>query len=108
MNAPCLQALPAEPREVWLLLGLDELAYEEGARITGVRFMHVDGNGERLTLFISARQAADPAAGFRLAEEHGIAIFHWVDRGFACALSGKTTRELLLPVAETVYRQLAP
>ncbi|TAH42188.1 MAG: sigma-70 family RNA polymerase sigma factor [Betaproteobacteria bacterium] len=31
-----LQALPAEQREVLLLVGLEELAYEEVARITGV------------------------------------------------------------------------
>jgi len=74
----------------------------------GAQFMYEDVTGERLTLYVSARQAADTGTGFRFAEEQGIAVFYWVDRGFAYALSGKATREVLLPTAEAVYRQLAP
>lgn len=87
------------------LMGGRLLAAEAGP---GAQFMYETAKGERLTLYVSAQQAGDTGTGFRFAEEAGIAVFYWFDHGFAYALSGKSTRESLLPVAETVHRQLAP
>lgn len=87
------------------LVGGRLLAAEAGP---GAQFMYEDAAGRRLTLYVSAQQSEDVRTGFRFAEEDGIGVFYWVDRGFAYALSGKARREVLLPVAEAVYRQLGP
>jgi hypothetical protein len=41
----------------------------------------------------------------RYHEEGGIGAFYWSDEGFGCAISAKADRDLLLRIAELVYRQ---
>lgn len=85
------------------LVGGRLLAAEAGP---GAQFMYESETGERLTLYVSSGQGPEAQTAFRFAEERGIAVFYWVDRGFAYALSGKAERDALLPVADAVYRQL--
>jgi len=42
---------------------------------------------------------------FRYHEEGGIGAFYWSDEGFGYAIAAKADRELLLRIAELVYRQ---
>jgi anti-sigma factor RsiW len=87
------------------LVGGRLLAAEAGP---GAQFMYENDGGERLTLYVTAEGAPDGRTAFRYAEERGIGVFYWIDRGFAYALSGKAARDTLLPVADAVYRQLVP
>jgi len=79
----------------------------EGAR---AQFMYQNAAGERVTLYLGAldgaKQKGMDETAFRFADEGGIATFYWVDQGFGCALSGKLPRQVMLQLAETVYRQL--
>jgi anti-sigma factor RsiW len=79
----------------------------EGAR---AQFMYQNAAGERITLYLGAiegaKQKGMDETAFRFANEGGIATFYWVDQGFGCALSGKLPRQVMLQLAETVYRQL--
>ena len=45
---------------------------------------------------------------FRYHEEGGIGAFYWSDEGFGYAIAAKADRDLLLRVAELVYRQTSP
>ncbi|MBN8441674.1 MAG: anti-sigma factor [Thauera sp.] len=72
----------------------------------GAQFMYQSESGERLTLYVTSGQGEDTGTAFRYAEERDIAVFYWVDEGFAYALAGKAARDALLPVADAVYRQL--
>jgi len=91
------------------LMGGRLLAAEAGP---GAQFMYDNAAGERLTLYVSAARSSDGAAAslpsFRFAEEDGISVFYWAENGFAYALSARQPRAALLPVADAVYRQLAP
>jgi len=90
------------------LMGGRLLAAEAGP---GAQFMYDNAAGERLTLYVSAARSGGTAASlpsFRFAEEEGISVFYWAENGFAYALSARQPRTALLPVADAVYRQLAP
>lgn len=71
------------------------------------QFMYQDAHGHRLTLYVRQMPNQDGAA-FRFAEENGVGVFYWTDRGFGYALSGEQAKPELLQVAELVYRQLNP
>lgn len=89
------------------LIGGRLLAGGQGPR---AQFMYQNPRGERLTLYVGAlengRDAAARETAFRFASEAGTSTFYWVDQGFGYALAGRLQRSELLPVAETVYRQL--
>lgn len=72
------------------------------------QFMYQDNRGQRLTLYVKHEPKNDPATAFRFAQEDGVSVFYWVDRGFGYALSGELPKAELLRVAEVVYKQLNP
>lgn len=72
----------------------------------GALLMYEDGGGQRLTLYVCADNQDSGATAFRFAHRDGVSTFYWIDGRQAYALSGKLPRESLLPIANTVYRQL--
>ncbi|WBY02048.1 anti-sigma factor [Ramlibacter tataouinensis] len=91
------------------LVGGRLLPGEQGAR---AQFMYQNARAERITLYvgaIDAGKAGRAAAGetaFRFTHEDGAASFYWVAQGFGYALAGRMDKGQLLPLAESVYRQL--
>ena len=91
------------------LVGGRLLPGEQGAR---AQFMYQNASAERITLYVGAidagkgGKAAANETAFRFTHEDGTASFYWVDRGFGYALAGRLDRSQLLPLAESVYRQL--
>jgi anti-sigma factor RsiW len=89
------------------LVGGRLLPGEGGAR---AQFMYQNAAGERVTLYIGAvegaKQKGMEETAFRYAKEGSIDTFYWVDQGFGYALSGKLPRQVLLQMAEVVYKQL--
>ena len=66
--------------------------YENARATTRHRKLRVDVGGE---------------SAFRDREDDGIGAFYWSDEGFGYAMGANADRALLLPLAETVYRQTA-
>lgn len=87
------------------LVGGRLLPGEQGAR---AQFMYQNARAERITLYVGAIEAGKAAdeTAFRFTHEDGASSFYWVDRGFGYALAGRLERAQLLPLAESVYRQL--
>lgn len=85
------------------LIGGRLLPAEDGP---AAQFMYEDGSGERLTLYLRVGVGGETA--FRYHEEGGIGAFYWSDEGFGYAIAAKADRELLLRIAELVYRQTSP
>jgi anti-sigma factor RsiW len=89
------------------LVGGRLLPGDNGAR---AQFMYQNTNGERVTLYVGAIDAASAKGmnetAFRYTTEGGVSSFYWVDQGFGYALSGKLPRATLLGLAESVYKQL--
>jgi anti-sigma factor RsiW len=85
------------------LMGGRLLPAEDGP---AAQFMYENGNGERLTLYLRTGVGGETA--FRYHEEGGIGAFYWSDEGFGYAIAAKADRELLLRIAEIVYRQTSP
>jgi len=85
------------------LMGGRLLPAEDGP---AAQFMYEKGNGERLTLYLRAGVGGETA--FRYHEEGGIGAFYWSDEGFGYAIAAKADRNLLLRIAEIVYRQTSP
>lgn len=71
------------------------------------QFMFERSQGTRLTLFVR-RDAQGNDTAFRFAQDGGLSTFYWVDRGYGYALSGDQSREFMLTLADSVYRQLNP
>jgi anti-sigma factor RsiW len=85
------------------LIGGRLLPAEDGP---AAQFMYENGNAERLTLYLRAGIGGETA--FRYHEEGGIGAFYWSDEGFGYAITAKADRDLLLRIAELVYRQTSP
>lgn len=91
------------------LVGGRLLPGDQGAR---AQFMYQNARGERVTLYVGALdagKAGSQAAGetaFRFTSEAGTSSFYWIDQGFGYALAGRLARADLLPLAESVYKQL--
>ena len=85
------------------LMGGRLLPAEDGP---AAQFMYENGNGERLTLYL--RTGVGGETVFRYHEEGGIGAFYWSDEGFGYAIAAKADRDLLLRIAEIVYRQTSP
>lgn len=75
-----------------------------GGAGAAAQLMYEDGSGRRLTLYVEVAEGG--ATAFRFAQSGGEATFAWVDRGFGFAVTAPAAREALLPIAESVYRQL--
>jgi anti-sigma factor RsiW len=85
------------------LMGGRLLPAEDGP---AAQFMYENGSGERLTLYLRVGVGGETA--FRYHEEGGIGAFYWSDEGFGYAIAAKADRELLLRIAELVYKQTSP
>ena len=72
------------------------------------QFMYQDARGQRITLYISLRDAEPRDTAFRFSQEDKVAVFYWIDGKLGYALSGEMDRVSLLAVATVVYRQLNP
>lgn len=71
------------------------------------QFMFESSKGARLTLFVRRDEQGSDTA-FRFAQDKGVSTFYWLDRAYGYALSGEQPRELMLTLADSVYRQLNP
>jgi len=67
------------------------------------QFMYQNSNSERLTLYL--RSGVGGETVFRYHQEGGVGAFYWSDEGFGYAIAAKADRDLLLRIAELVYRQ---
>jgi len=94
---------------------LDKLGYAlEGGRLLPgqsgpvAQFMYRDGNGVRLTLYVSTEQTHNRDTAFRFAQEGEVGVFYWIDGRFGYALSGDLDKTALATLANAVYAQLEP
>jgi anti-sigma factor RsiW len=72
-------------------------------------FMYQTDKGRRITLYVRTEAAENRETAFRFSAEGNVKVFYWIDRKMGYALSSADlTREDLLAVADTVYRQLNP
>lgn len=68
-------------------------------------FMYESQTGGRLTLY--ARSGGNEAqTSFRFESEGDVSAFSWIDNGLSYVVSAKADRAQLLPIAETIYKQL--
>jgi anti-sigma factor RsiW len=79
-----------------------------GAKGPGAQLMYQDARGQRITLYVSVRDAEPRDTAFRFSQEDKVAVFYWIDGNLGYALSGEMDRASLLAVATVVYRQLNP
>jgi len=98
--------IPSLQAQGYALVGGRLLPGEDGAR---AQFMYQGAGGERLTLYVGARDprlAAQGESAFQYADDGGAARFYWVEDGAGYALVGALSRERLLALAGEAYRQL--
>jgi anti-sigma factor RsiW len=79
-----------------------------GERGPVAQFMYQDGKGQRLTLYVRVNPDEKRETAFQFAQERGVGVFYWLDRGLGYALSGEIEKPELLRVATAVHRQLNP
>lgn len=91
------------------LVGGRLLPGDAGAR---AQFMFQNAAALRVTLYLGAldNTAAPGLSGqetsFRFEPQAGVPSFYWIDQGFGYALAGQLPRDVLLKLANGVYRQL--
>jgi anti-sigma factor RsiW len=85
------------------LIGGRLLPAEDGP---AAQFMYENDKADRLTLYLRSGIGGETA--FRYHEDGGIGAFYWSDEGFGYAITAKADRDLLLRIAEIVYRQTSP
>ena len=66
--------------------------------------MYDNDHGTRLTVYVRAGDGSETA--FRFLKDGEVSTFAWIDQGFGFAVSAATDREILLPIAEAVFRGL--
>lgn len=88
----------------WSLVGGRLLPGADGAR---AQFMYEDSTGARITLYLADAGSESRDTAFRFETEGGVSAFYWVDGRFGYALAGQLERQVMLSLAEEVYRQLA-
>ena len=67
-------------------------------------FMYEDGKGTRLSCYYLVVDGAAETE-FQFREQNGVSAFYWVDDGLAYAIAANAPRDLLLKIAEVIYRQ---
>ena len=77
-----------------------------GGSGAAAQLMYEDTAGKRLTLYVRAADGTETA--FRFQQDGDAATFAWIDQGFGFAVTATASREELLPIAEAVYKGLAP
>lgn len=74
------------------------------------QFMYRDGEGHRLTLYVSdephVTDRADGDTAFRFSQQGAINVFYWVDDRFGYAISAQVDRASLAKLSSEVYAQL--
>jgi anti-sigma factor RsiW len=70
-------------------------------------FMYEDGKGTRLSCYYLSVDVGGETE-FQFREQNGISAFYWVEDGLAYAIAANADRDLLLKVAEIVYKQNSP
>ena len=70
-------------------------------------FMYEDGKGTRLSCYYLPVEGRRETA-FQYREQNGVGAFYWVDDGLAYAIAANAPRDLLLRVAELIYKQNSP
>lgn len=75
--------------------------------LPAAHFLYETTNGERLTLYLQPNTEGD-ATSFRFAEENGVSAVFWREGKLAYAVVGRGSRERMLEIANTTYRQLNP
>jgi anti-sigma factor RsiW len=70
-------------------------------------FMYEDGKGTRLSSYYLVVDLAGEIE-FQFREQNGVSAFYWVDDGLAYAIAANVPRDLLLKVAEIIYKQNSP
>ena len=84
------------------LIGGRLLSANEGA---AAQLMYENSSHQRLTIYVQAESGSETA--FRFRQAGGASTFAWIDQGFGFAVTARTGREQLLPIAETVYHALS-
>ena len=77
-----------------------------GGSGAAAQLMYEDASGKRLTLYVRAADGTETA--FRFQQDGDAATFAWIDQGFGFAVTAMASRDELLPIAEAIYRGLAP
>jgi anti-sigma factor RsiW len=72
------------------------------------QFMYQDAKGQRVTLYVTRREAEPRDTAFRFSQEDKVSVFYWIDGTLGYALSAEMPRARLLAVATSVYRQINP
>jgi anti-sigma factor RsiW len=73
------------------------------------QFMYQTDRGRRLTLYVRAEHAPTRETSFRYVRENNVGVFYWIDRSCSYAIaSGDLSKDELLAIANTVYKQLEP
>jgi anti-sigma factor RsiW len=90
------------------LVGGRLLPGEAGAR---AQFMFQNTAGTRITLYLGVVDKTVAGAdtretGFHFVTDGPMPSFYWIDQGFGYALAGPVPRDVLMKLAEAVYRQL--
>jgi len=67
-------------------------------------FMYENGKGTRLSCYYLVADV-DGETEFKFREQDGVSAFYWVEDGLAYAIAANAPRDLLLKIAEMVYRQ---
>jgi anti-sigma factor RsiW len=70
------------------------------------QFIYENGKGDHLTPYLRVDIGGESAFCDR--EDDGIPAFDWSDEGSGYAMAAKADCELLLRVADIIYRQTAP
>ncbi len=84
------------------LIGGRSLPTDLGA---GAQYMYVNDGNKRVTLFVGAPQAGNPAK-FGFTQNGDVATIYWVEGSLAYALAGRLAKEELLGIAEAVFNDV--
>lgn len=68
------------------------------------QLMYQDGAGQRVTIYLRKADPDAPAA-FRFERQGDLGLFYWVEGSSGFALVGPQSREKLLALAQSIYRQ---
>lgn len=70
------------------------------------QFMYQRADGTRITLYSRHGAWDNELTAFRYAERDGVRVFYWIDGHLGYALAGELSKEELLALSESIYRQL--
>ncbi|MBM6581117.1 anti-sigma factor [Microvirga sp. BT689] len=68
-------------------------------------FMYENLGGTRLTLYARSGGSREQTS-FRFESQGEVSAFSWIDKGLSYVVTARVDRAQLLPIAETIYKQL--